>query len=220
MMEKKMGDNTLLFIFLGISGLIMIRSIYKSRMRAKRKARIEDYQFPARVRQKVHEKYTHLTSDQVDEVIKGLKTYFQVCNISGKKMVSMPSQVVDVAWHEFILFTRNYEVFCKNALGRFLHHTPAEAMPEPTVAQKGIKRTWRISCYLENISADTPTTLPALFAIDAKLEIPDGFNYSLDCKKTGDGYCAAHIGCGSGCGGSSCSGDSGSSCSSGCGGGD
>ena len=61
----------------------------------------------------------------------------------------MPSQVVDDAWHTFILFTRNYELFCRKAFGRFLHHTPAEAMAGQTTATEGIKRTWRIACQLE-----------------------------------------------------------------------
>ncbi len=51
----------------------------------------------------------------------------------------MPSQVVDDAWHEFILFTRAYQQYCNKALGRYLHHTPAEAMDSPTIAQEGNK---------------------------------------------------------------------------------
>lgn len=37
-----------------------------------------------------------------------------------------PSKVVDYAWHEFILFTKLYENFCKEKLGKFIHHTPDE----------------------------------------------------------------------------------------------
>ncbi|MGF1766345.1 hypothetical protein L4D06_03005 [Enterovibrio makurazakiensis] len=68
----------------------------------------------------------------------------------------------------------------------------------------------------ESINPIHPAKLPLLFAIDAKLNIEDGFIYSLDCQKTSSSYCASHIGCSSGCAGSSCaSGDGG-----GCGGGD
>jgi hypothetical protein len=77
-------------------------------------------------------------------VMMGLKQYFQVCNLAGKQFVSMPSQVVDDAWHEFILFTRQYQIFCKGAFGRFLHHVPADAMPSRTTAQDGIKRAWKL----------------------------------------------------------------------------
>ena len=140
-------------------------------------------------------------------------------------MVSMPSQVVDDAWHEFILFTRAYDGFCRKALGRFLHHTPAEAMAAPTLAQEGIKRAWRLACVREGIDPKFPTRLPLIFALDAMLGISDGFTYTLECtdQRSGGcgGYCASHIGCGSGCAGDSGadSGDSGgSSCGGGCGG--
>ena len=85
--------------------------------------------------------------------------------------MSMPSQAVDVAWHEFILFTRKYEYFCGKALGRFLHHPPAEAMRSPTSAQAGIKTAWRLSCLREGMQPRAAHRLPLLFAIDAQLRV-------------------------------------------------
>jgi hypothetical protein len=35
-----------------------------------------------------------------------------------------PSQRIDLAWHEFILFTKDYQAFCLNYFGRFIHHVP------------------------------------------------------------------------------------------------
>ena len=169
---------------------------------------IENYQFNSAIGKKVKNKYPHLTNAQVELVLDGLRDYFYICNKAKRKMVSMPSQVVDVAWHEFILFTRSYQVFCEQAFGYFLHHTPTEAMRTPTLAKDGIKRTWRIACAKSKINPSTPTRLPLLFAIDSMLSIEDGFKYSLNCKD-GDKYCAGHIGCASGC-----VGDSGSSAGS------
>jgi len=171
--------------------------------------------------------YPHLDSEQIELVLGSLRTFFLISYRAKLKPVAMPSQVVDVAWHQFILFTKNYEVFCKKGIGRFLHHTPTEAMKSRTTAQEGIKRAWRLACHLENINPKKPERLPMLFAIDAKLKIEDGFFYSKNCKDRnsphyGNDYCASHISCSSGCGGSS--GDSthncGSSCGSSCGGGD
>lgn len=121
----------------------------------------------------------------------------------------MPSQVVDVAWHEFILFTRDYAAFCDKAFGRFLHHTPAEAMASQQQAGDGIRRAWRLACLLAGTDPTHPHTLPRLFKLDAKLRIPDGFIYQRYCephKQTGRAaaaaaggaviYCASHIGCG------------------------
>lgn len=181
---------------------------------------LDGYRFPASIREKVRVRYPHLTDQELYLVLKGLREYFHISRMSGGRMVSMPSQVVDVAWHEFILFTRQYQEFCRKGLGRFLHHVPAEAMSSPTAAQVGIKRAWRLSCLRESINPSSPERLPLLFAIDSRLKISDGFRYSRNCKSAGDGsYCVSHIGCGSGgCGGGCASGSS--DCGGGCGGGD
>ena len=116
-----------------------------------------------------------------------------------------------------ILFTRRYDQFCRNAFGRFLHHTPAEAMRSPTAAGDAIRRAWRLACAREQIDPRKPERLPRLFALDAALLIAGGFIYQLDCLaagNTGSGFCASHIGCAGGC-----SGDSGSADGDGGGGG-
>jgi hypothetical protein len=196
------------------------------RRQAARARLIDGFRFPPGIRERVRKRYPHLSDDDLDRVMRGLASWFQVCNSAGRKAVSMPSQAVDAAWHEFILFTRNYRDFCSKALGRFLHHTPAEAMRAPAEAQEGIRRAWRLACAREGIDPRAPARLPLLFALDAELAIPDGLRYALDCgpalaaRPAGDGgtpYCASHIGCGSGGGDGGCASDSG--CSSGCGGG-
>ncbi len=201
------------FVFAGVVAVIFYRTLRRAKVKKRGKI-IDTYGFPVTVSERVREKYPHLTDEDMKQVISALREYFHVCNAANQKMVSMPSQVVDVAWHEFILFTKKYDSFCRIALGRFLHHTPAEAMQTPTLAQEGIKRAWNISCQRAGISPSAPAQLPLLFAIDSQLKIPDGFKYALNCKgEGGSGYCASHIGCGSGC-----SGHSGSD-SDGCGGG-
>jgi hypothetical protein len=42
----------------------------------------------------------------------GLKQFFLAHLMSDRKLVSMPSQIVDHLWHEFILYTREYQHFC------------------------------------------------------------------------------------------------------------
>ena len=211
-------ENLFITLIIAFALFIVYQVINKS-IKARREKLIDSFQFPASITDKVMEKYPHLSQSEANLVLKGLREYFHVCNIAGKRMVSMPSQAVDVAWHEFILFTKQYSQFCNKALGRFLHHTPAEAMRSPTDAQTGIKTAWRVSCCREGILPKSAHRLPLLFAMDAKLAIPDGFKYSLNCNgRNSNAYCAAHIGCGGGFGGGGCGGDS-SGCSSGCGGG-
>lgn len=181
---------------------------------------IDAYAFPPGIRGRVRKRYPHLSEADLDLVLGALREYFHLCRKAGRRMLAMPSQVVDAAWHEFILFTRNYDHFCRRGLGRFLHHTPAEAMKSPTEAGDSIKRTWRLACLRAGMDPAKATALPLLFAIDGQLAIPDGFRYALDCTRAlaaaqGPVYCGSHIGCGGGCGG----GCSGSCCSGGSGGG-
>ncbi len=184
---------------------------------------IGKYYFHKGIRRNLAQKYPQLSEQQLDLVFQGLRDYFRICHQARRRMVSMPSQVIDDAWHEFILSTRIYQQFCNKALGRFLHHTPAEAMPRPTLAREGLKRSWRLACALEQINPNKPKRLPLIFAIDSLLNIENGFSYQLDCKKGAAGaYCAGDIGCTSGCSGSSgdaSSADSGDASDGGCGGG-
>lgn len=57
-------------------------------------------------------------------------------------------------------------------------------------------------CIKERISPKKPLALPLLLAIDAQLAMSGGFLYSLQCRAGGNQYCASHIGCSGGCGGS------------------
>lgn len=212
-----------LFLIVAASGVAI--ALVASRRRTARTRFIDSYRFPPGIRARVRKRYPHLAEADLDRVLAGLTAWFQISLQAGRRRVSMPSQAVDAAWHEFILFTRNYRDFCNKALGRFLHHTPAEAMRSPTEAQEGIRRAWRLSCAREGIDPRAPSRLPLLFALDADLRIADGFRYALDCglgaRRAADGstpYCASHIGCGSGGGDGGCSSDSGCS-GGGCGGG-
>ncbi len=209
-----MNIEAIAFVLL-LGGLAYL--FYRNR-KAAQLAYIEGYRFNSAIGKKVLARYPHLTNEQIELVLQGLKDYFYICNRAKRRMVAMPSQVVDVAWHEFILFTRPYQAFCQKALGRFLHHTPTEAMKTPTIAQDGIKRAWRLACAKEGIDPSAPGQLPLLFALDTRLDIEDGFKYSPNCRDKSSpayagGYCAGHIGCASGCGGDS--GDNGDNSDSG-----
>lgn len=207
---------------------------YVKSRQSRQLAYIRSYVFHQSIKDKLKQKYPHLNNEQTHLVFRALRDYFWMNNHARRSMVSMPSQVVDETWHEFILFTRAYKTFCQKSLGRFLHHVPAAAMATPTQAQTGIKRAWRLACAREKINPASPTRLPLIFAIDSMLEIPNGFTYTLNCKDRtsthyGDAYCGGDIGCSSGCAGESgASSESGGffdslfgsdGCSSGCGGG-
>ncbi|WP_445355501.1 glycine-rich domain-containing protein [Microbulbifer sp. EKSA008] len=220
--------------FIAICLLIVSTMLFFFYRKSQRERFLRDYQFHPSLKQRVKNKYPHLSNKQLGMVLDGLREYFIICQTAGRQMVAMPSQVIDVAWHEFILSTQMYRNFCNKSFGHFLHHTPNEVMPDKDTASEGIKRVWRIACVRSGISPSKPKWLPLIFSIDKKLGIKDGFHYSLNCRSRNSpaaDHCASHIGCAASCqggtsgsafsgiwGGGSSS-DSGSSCGGGCGGG-
>ncbi len=65
-----------------------------------------------------------LTTSELDSRSLLIETIKFLYLVSKNKVVLSPSLLVDLAWHELILFTRAYEQFCLSKLGRFIHHTP------------------------------------------------------------------------------------------------
>lgn len=193
-------------------GLIMLVAVlclswrrYRRYQQQQQQKLIAEYRFHPAIMRKVQQRYPHLDAGDLVMVEEALRDYFRMCLRGGRQAVAMPSQVVDVAWHEFILFTRAYQAFCQQALKRFLHHTPTEAMLSRRTAQGAIKRAWRLACAIQNQHPAISTPMPLIFAIDERLNIEDGFRYYPNCDQRpgNDGYCTSHIGCSSGCSGDS-----------------
>ncbi len=92
----------------------------------------------------------------------------------------MPSRVVDIAWHEFILYTKDYHRFCNRAFGCYLHHNPFSEDVDPREIKRSLQRTWVYSCKAENIRPESPFCLPVLFSIDSTLNIPDGNEFNIE----------------------------------------
>ena len=86
-----------------------------------------------------------------------------------KARLSMPSTVVDDLWHEMLLHTRDYAVFCDAAFGRFLHHEPESTMtPDQGAANRSdrLLLTLRLARRDENCD---PGVLPLLFRVDQEV---------------------------------------------------
>ena len=168
-----------------IAAVLAVGSVYSwTRWRQLARAEfIRSYSFPRGLFDKLHSKRPQLDAKQMQLVARALRQFFLVHLRSGRQFVSMPSQVTDDLWHEFILYTRNYDAFCRRAFGRFMHHTPAVALGPDRQNNVGLRRTWWHACKEENINPQRPTRLPLLFALDAKLGISNGFVYAPDCSK-------------------------------------
>ena len=229
-----------------VSGVIAagaVGAVHRYRQRWRRENHIRTFMFPRDVFEKFAQARPGLELKNQQLVARALRQFFLAYLKSGCRRVAMPSQVVDDLWHEFILFTRDYKMFCDLAFGQFLHHTPAVAMGKVKADNEGLRRVWWFACLEENINPRRATRLPLLFAIDRKLGIENGFVYNLHCHRApgevtvgasagaqcADAFADSSIdggtdglGCSSGHGSGDSVGDSGGSggCSGGCGGGD
>lgn len=165
-----------------IAGFLAI-ALYSLRKRRIRQNYIRSYRFPLCAVDKVLQKHTQLSRADMELVSRGLQQFFLTYLNSNFKYVSMPSQVVDDLWHEFILDTRRYQEFSRQAFGRFFHHTPASAISKNKISNSGLRRCWQFACLEEKINPLAPASLPLLFTLDTRFEIVNGFQYLPDCSR-------------------------------------
>lgn len=71
-----------------------------------------------------------------ERIMDGTVIYLKLCadSLSGEPF--SPSPLVDIGWHCFILYTREYAEFCERLAGRFIHHAPSD-VPGVVYAFKG-----------------------------------------------------------------------------------
>lgn len=192
----------------GTAGLVYLglRGFFRDR-RERRHSFIRRYVFPPTVARRLQVRYPSLTSAQCDLALHALRDFFRIALFAQPRLVAMPSQAVDVLWHEFILSTHAYHDFCRRAFGRYFHHVPAETMARHAGASQSLKRCWRLACVFEGITPKAPERLPRLFRVDAELGIDDGYRYVLDCSQSPQrdrrAHCGSHVGCTSCAGGGS-----------------
>lgn len=172
-----------LVLFIAVSVVAL-----ESRQWGKQKIAMEYWQFDATYTRELLLKYPHLGEADVAEAFEQLRLYFQLCWRYEKRLVAMPSKLVDECWHVFICDTRNYARFCEDVLGRFLHHEPpsgVELQKMPADARNlrqmlANARAYQgaLLCGAKQVNAGL--VVPALFSIDEHLRIEGGFCYSAE----------------------------------------
>jgi hypothetical protein len=169
--------------------------LFNAWLKLRRAEFIRTFRWPPGLLERLEKHHAGFERKDSALVSRGLRQFFVAYLMSGKRYVSMPSQAADDLWHEFILYTREYDKFCRRAFGGFLHHTPAVVLGADRRNNEGLRRVWWYCCKYESIDPVKPTRLPLLFALDAKLNIPGGFVYHPQCEALRrDGSGAAYCG--------------------------
>jgi hypothetical protein len=178
---------------------VLLLIVWGKLREAQRVKFIRHYHFPRGLIAKLQAHHPGLAAQDGQVVAQALRQFFLAHLLSGKQFVSMPSRITDDFWREFTLCTNQYQVFCKQAFGRVMPHTPAVALGTEKRDNAGLRRAWWHCCKDQNIDPRVATHLPLLFAIDAKLGIANGFKYVPDTaalrdRGTGVSYSAADFG--------------------------
>ncbi|MCP3811255.1 hypothetical protein NLX62_02730 [Mycobacteriaceae bacterium Msp059] len=100
-----------------------------------------DYEAPFVIDKLVKERFVDTAQDAL-ALFTEVKRYLVLSNLDRTKSWKMHSLAVDEAWHQFVLFTAEYNAFCARHFGRYRHHAPSNApdtgdkhAPEATPAE-------------------------------------------------------------------------------------
>ena len=85
---------------------------------------IEAYEAPF-LKDKLLEKEVFKNEEEYNEAFTEFKRYVGLVTAYDKPLPMLSDRVDDV-WHQFILFTKEYDSFCKEKLGYFLHDVPED----------------------------------------------------------------------------------------------
>jgi hypothetical protein len=67
-----------------------------------------------------------ISFDESSAIFDALVSY-----LGSDREADVPSQIIDEAWHVFLLHSREYQTFCWEKFGHFVHHIPAALAEHP-----------------------------------------------------------------------------------------
>ncbi|GAA4196645.1 hypothetical protein GCM10022252_44310 [Streptosporangium oxazolinicum] len=118
-----------------------------------------------------HPEHAH----QADVIMEQALAFLAACAVRPTARLA-PSEIVDIGWHTFILYTREYAEFCQETAGRFIHHNPTD----DNQAEGGCT------------AADTVAVIRGL----GLPVVADLWGHAADCEGSGTGKCSqCHQGC-------------------------
>ncbi|GAA3032034.1 hypothetical protein [Streptosporangium longisporum] len=115
-------------------------------------------------------------AQQADVIMEQALAFLAACAARPEARLA-PSEIVDIGWHTFILYTKEYADFCQRNAGRFIHHAPTDE---------------------EGVGSDGCTAADTV-AVMRKLGLPvvrGLWGHAAACEGSGTGKCSqCHQGC-------------------------
>ncbi len=102
---------------------------------------VSEQLFEQLVRRIVREQAT--TTEWATRIVDQALAFLAACAVSTEPL--SPSSTVDIGWHAFILYTKEYAAFCQRVAGHYLHHdpTPIGVTPNDLEPQENVDRSVR-----------------------------------------------------------------------------
>jgi hypothetical protein len=130
-----------------------------------------------------------LSHKEAEQLFLDMKQFLYMCGT--RPGICSPTDPIDAAWHEFVLYTEDYANFCQNMFGRFIHHVP------PTyLSGKGRTKgkTWRTYQVALDIFGE----------LSSNWEVPEHMRPNLGAKSSNVALlefdnCGDSCGCGPAC---------------------
>ncbi|MET8336762.1 hypothetical protein ABZV14_08070 [Streptosporangium canum] len=115
-------------------------------------------------------------SGVAEQIMEQALSFLAACAVRPYARLA-PSELVDIGWHTFILYTREYAEFCEQVASRFINHAPEDP----------------------SILAPAGSNAVATVAVMRELGLPviaDLWAHPTDCTGSGTGKCSqCHRGC-------------------------
>src|SRR4249920_2337817 len=101
------------YLVLSIVLALLLLALWQRQRALQREAHVRNFELPRGLFDQLRKRHPDLSLKDCQLVAHALRQFFLAYLKSGRRYVSMPSQVADDLWHEFILYTKNYERFCR-----------------------------------------------------------------------------------------------------------
>jgi len=102
-----------------------------------------------------YQKDFNVSAQEAQEHERELKRYL-ILSFTLEDEVAMYSTQVDNFWHTFLLFTKQYQQFCHEFFGKFLHHEPMDNKKLQDDAQLLAKKQAFIAAYTDLFGQEPP----------------------------------------------------------------
>ena len=94
-----------------------------------------DYDAPFLIEKLVKQQIAD-SPDEARRLYMEVKRYIVLVMLDTSEHFTMHSLRVDEAWHQFVLYTREYSDFCQRYFNKYIHHAPGNAPKTETEASK------------------------------------------------------------------------------------